>query len=225
MQLKVDGIPLMKNKKTLVGVKLVRWNNLMAMISSLGGVQAKVLERLPDLLSGHLSQMVRQDRGIGDIMARRFEQAFGTEAGSMDIPDWGRVAPALKPKIAYRYIKLHADFDGDKLDTLAEGERIPFQSEDPGAYALRIVGDWARPRIQHYELVVVEPNQTPESGDLILVTLKNKKSHLFILMHKREQFIRVCQLADHSSSTTIPAQQIENLAVVSTIILHTRKPA
>lgn len=205
--------------KALTGVSKTRQQNLLALVDGFG--RPKILDRVPEIKSGPLSYYVSGQRGIGHKTARLIEEAFGKAEGDMDLPDWGQGSSTSKAKpIKGRQIKLIGDFDGTTVTAGKVAERVEFQSSDPGAFAMRVVLDWAQPRIKHGEVIVAEPNSTAKGGDLVVVKLSTGDYKLGYLVATRQNHVSINRPSLGGETETILTTKITSISPIVAILLR-----
>lgn len=90
-------------------------------------------------------------------------------------------------------------------------------STDRNAYALRVRGDSMFPAIRDGNIVVVEPNVTPNAGEFVMVRLKDGRSTVKEFLWRKDGAIAL-QAVNGQQRMTIPEDQIEKVHFVAAII-------
>jgi hypothetical protein len=91
---------------------------------------------------------------------------------------------------------------------------VDFPSRDPGAYALRCVGDSMRPRIRDGEFVIIEPNHDSEPGDDVLVKSLDGRVMVKTFLYKRAGRVHLVSINEAHPSVAIPQEEIEKMHYV-----------
>ncbi len=111
-----------------------------------------------------------------------------------------RVIPALSPGITlnetgpnYGHTRMvpvvsfaRAGTDDFNYDDLANfiDERIESDSKDPNCFALIVEGDSMEPMFRPGDRIIVEPNEEPRNGDVVVARLSENGGVLFKLYHR-----------------------------------------
>lgn len=101
------------------------------------------------------------------------------------------------------YAQLGADHHWVDLEyPIGQGDGyIWWPSRDPAAYALRCQGDSMKPRIKHNEYAILEPGNTINNGDEVLVV--TDKDEVMVKIYAYEQGGRVTLLSVNESHEAI----------------------
>lgn len=95
-------------------------------------------------------------------------------------------------------------------------------SEDPNAYALKVVGDSMQPRIRSGEYVLIEPNKPFISGDEVLVKTHCGRVMIKQLMYRRDGEVRLISVNDAHPPITLLETDIEKIHFMGAIIKGSR---
>lgn len=95
---------------------------------------------------------------------------------------------------------------------------VDVPSADPNAYALRVRGDSMAPTIRNGWLVVVEPNSTPQPGELVLVCTSDEQCMVKELLWKRDGEISLGSINQDYKHITLEDTQITKLHHVTMIL-------
>lgn len=94
---------------------------------------------------------------------------------------------------------------------------IRWHSDDPNAYAVRVLGDSMRPRIKPGEFVVVEPNHPCTPGDEVLVRTRDGQSMVKVLNWHREGQIELGSINEDHRPITLADDQVAVIHFVALI--------
>ena len=95
-------------------------------------------------------------------------------------------------------------------------------SDDPDAYALRVVGSSMEPRIRSGEFVLVEPSNGYVAGDEVLVKTTDGQSMIKVFMYHRDGEVRLLSVNDAHPPLTLPEASITKLHPVGAIVKASR---
>lgn len=95
-------------------------------------------------------------------------------------------------------------------------------SDDPDAYALRVVGSSMEPRIRSGEFVMVEPNQPHMAGDEVLVRTADGRAMIKVFMYHRDGEIRLLSVNDSHPPLTISEADVTVIHPVGAIVKPSR---
>lgn len=99
---------------------------------------------------------------------------------------------------------------------------IRISSDDPNAYALKVVGNSMEPRIRSGEFVIIEPNKTYMAGDEVLVRTVSGKSMIKVFMYARDGMVRLLSVNDAHPPLSIAESDIEKIHFVGAISKSSR---
>jgi phage repressor protein C with HTH and peptisase S24 domain len=94
---------------------------------------------------------------------------------------------------------------------------VDFPSRDKDAYAVKCEGDSMRPRIQHGEYVVIEPNQVCEPGDDVLLKSKDGRVMIKRFLYKRAGRTHLVSVNDAHPAMSFTDDEIEKMHFVRAI--------
>ncbi len=94
---------------------------------------------------------------------------------------------------------------------------VDFPSPDPDAYAVRCVGDSMKPRIQHGEFAVIEPNQPIDNGDDVLIKSVDGRVMVKRFLYRRGGRTHVVSVNDAHPPIAFDDDQIEKMHFVRAI--------
>lgn len=132
-----------------------------------------------------------------------------------------RPAPTLAAVPVIGYAIATPDQDGYYSDgdhPVGFGDSlIRWPSADPNAYALRVRGDSMQPRIRPGEIIVVEPNRSPEPGDDVLVKCRDGRKMVKQLLYRRTGEVVLGSINQRHNQVTVSVEEIEALHFVAGI--------
>jgi phage repressor protein C with HTH and peptisase S24 domain len=94
---------------------------------------------------------------------------------------------------------------------------VELLSRDANAYALKCEGDLMRPRIQSGEFVVIEPNQSVEAGDDVLVVSKDGRVMVKRFLYKAHGRAHMISVNDAHATLSFKSDEIEKMHFVRAI--------
>lgn len=94
---------------------------------------------------------------------------------------------------------------------------ILWPSSDPNAYALRCIGESMKPRIQHGEFVIVEPNRLPVPGDEVVVKDKTGRVMVKQLFTHKDGMYTFASVNSAYAPFGVPDSEIELIHYVTGI--------
>lgn len=95
-------------------------------------------------------------------------------------------------------------------------------SDDPDAYALRVVGNSMEPRIRSGEFVMIEPSHSYIAGDEVLVKTDDGQSMIKVFMYRRDGEVRLLSVNDAHPPLTLPETSITKIHPVGAIVKASR---
>lgn len=95
-------------------------------------------------------------------------------------------------------------------------------SDDPNAYALKVIGDSMEPRIRSGEFVLIEPNKTFMAGDEVLVKTMDGQSMIKVFMYRRDGEVRLLSVNDSHPPITLLDEAIDKIHPVGAILKSSR---
>ncbi len=94
---------------------------------------------------------------------------------------------------------------------------VRYAPRDPGAYAIRCVGDSMKPRIKNGQFVIVEPGHTPSPGDEVLVKAKDGRVMVKELLFVRDGLVHLHSVNEAFNRIRIPVAEVEHMHCVVAI--------
>ena len=147
-------------------------NNLKALRQAAGLKQEELAARL----SIGQAQYSRIERGVNNINDHRQEiaAALGIDPAEIIQKTPQNIATELAPEIPV-YGLPRIDGDGFSYNQMAysEIERPKFMAKVDGAYAVLIYGNHLAPRLNHADIVFVNPQQRPAPNTLCIVQVRD----------------------------------------------------
>ncbi len=95
-------------------------------------------------------------------------------------------------------------------------------SRDPGAYALRCIGESMKPRIKSGEFVVVEPHREPVPGDEVLVKSTDGRVMVKRYLYRRDGRIHLHSVNEAHPSFSLAEEEIDVMHYVCAIVTSSR---
>lgn len=95
-------------------------------------------------------------------------------------------------------------------------------SKDKEAFAVMIFGNALAPRIRAHEFIVVEPGSTPQSGDDVLVTLKDGSQLLAEFIYHRDGLYRLDSLRPGVDPAFLDESLVASVSYIDAIVKKTR---
>lgn len=95
---------------------------------------------------------------------------------------------------------------------------LPWQTNDPNAYALRVKGDSMQPRIRPGELIVVEPNSKVSPGDDVVVHCRNGRKMVKQLLIQRLAEVILGSINQAHQQTTLSLEDVEAIHFITAIV-------
>lgn len=99
---------------------------------------------------------------------------------------------------------------------------LKIYSDDPDAYALRVVGSSMEPRIRSGEFVLVEPGNGYVAGDEVLIKTTDGQSMIKVFMYHRDGEVRLLSVNDAHPPLTVPEASITKIHPVGAIVKASR---
>lgn len=191
-------------------IKQIRRDNLEALIAEAGSASA--LARRAGTNSSYLSQLRNQlptqkgtPRSIGDELANKLEKAMHKIQGWMDTPhnrDWAMGNDSDAPHHGYEFRNLlpliawHEVSDWQEKSSmpisLAGKELFPSPVRcSPQSFVLRVQGSSMEPRFHEGDLIFLEPNCHPISGQFVAVKLGRSRDVTFrqLIIEEGERYL------------------------------------
>lgn len=237
----------MNTNTNMITAREIRRRNAIRLVEEyFGGKRIRFAEAL-GLGSGYVSRILAPDasgsRGIGDILARRMEEACGKPQGWMDhehkvvsvtVNEQARFGKAsvsqAKGESPARWIPVIGNIDagnggGITIDRAADNDGEWFATSDARAYGFRVMSDRFYPRYQHGECIVFSPGAPLLDGDDVHVEFSNGDQALMRMAWRRESTVQLLPL--YSGTTprpmTVDTDQIDALSrVVGVLCVSTR---
>jgi len=229
------------NSGNLVGMDIyeIRKSNLIALI---GKRRKGACADKWGMSAAHLSQILsdKTDKNLGDDVARRIEERDGLPRGWLDQlhsgeGEYGRLSQHVNVEGEPRHIRegmipvvgmaqLGTDgfFDAMEYPVGYGDGYLKIFSDDPNAYALKVVGNSMEPRIRSGEFVLVEPNKTFVAGDEVLVRTISGQSMIKVFMYARDGLIRLLSVNDAHPPITIADDEVDKIHFVGAIVKSSR---
>lgn len=199
-----------------------------------------------DLNASYISQLLSGTRNFGERAARNMEEKIGLPDGTLSRPafdaiegEFVRIAGAIThaenveggpmavkdgmiPVVGMA--KLGTDGYFEAMDyPVGHGDGyIRISSDDPNAYALKVVGNSMEPRIRSGEFVIIEPNKPYVAGDEVLVRTVSGQSMIKVFMYARDGMVRLLSVNDAHPPLTIAEADIEKIHFMGAISKSTR---
>jgi hypothetical protein len=170
----------------------IRHRNLLALLNELdgrGATRAKdQAQRLGGMSPSFLSQL-KGGKKMGDDVARKIETSVSKPHGWMDQPQWTSdpVSPsdathAHAPNPPFRRIRIEGAVQMNEQGIWQQGDReaeeTSFPTDDPEAYAIRILSHAFQPVLASGQCVVVSPGGELKQGRPALVILMDGRRAL-----------------------------------------------
>lgn len=229
-------------------IREIRRRNLAKLMErefgNVRGAQSRMAERLGQHQSFISRCLAAPDssgaKTIGEDLARSIEKEFKLPRYALDKDPFMAALPApavidsntdgvtLQIKSGLVPVKGKAMLgdDGyfDEMDYPpgAGDGYLQFYSDDPDAYALRVVGSSMEPRIRSGEFVTIEPNQTYMAGDEVLVRTQDGRAMIKVFMYHRDGEIRLLSINDAHPPLSIPETTVTLIHPVSAIVKPSR---
>ena len=99
---------------------------------------------------------------------------------------------------------------------------LKIYSDDPDAYALRVVGNSMEPRIRSGEFVMIEPNQGYVAGDEVLVRTEEGRAMIKVFMYRRDGEVRLLSVNDAHPPITLTEASVTVIHPVGAIVKPSR---
>lgn len=91
---------------------------------------------------------------------------------------------------------------------------LEWPTKDKNAYALRVRGDSMEPRVRSGEFVIVEPNNTPSSGDDVVAIFKDGRRMLKRLLIIKTGEFMLASINESHNTITVFEEDLEALHLV-----------
>ena len=129
--------------------------------------------------------------------------------------------PVPRGRVSVRgTIRMSADATWNQADISPGAGHIEFYSPHGDAYALKVVGDALHPRIQSGEFVLVEPQESPQEGDEVVVALHAGTFMLRVLVWRRDGHTALSSAS--GARQTLADDEILYLHTISAIVKPSR---
>lgn len=151
--------------------------------------------------------------------------SYGAQAvaGSSNVEgNPARVKDGLVPVVGMAQLGTNGYFEALDFPVGHGDGYVRIYSDDPNAYALKVVGDSMEPRIRSGEYVLIEPNRGYLSGDEVLVRTVDGQSMIKVFMFCRDGQVRLLSVNDAHSPLTMPEAAIEKIHPVGAILKASR---
>jgi phage repressor protein C with HTH and peptisase S24 domain len=113
--------------------------------------------------------------------------------------------------------------NGSWTDTESDCDgAVDWQSDDPEAYAVRIIGDSLHPRIRSGEFVVCEPGHEVVAGDEVVVSVHDGSCYVRELAYQRGGQIAFNGLTNGHGRMTLDESDIKSIHFIAGIVKATR---
>ncbi|WP_430318302.1 LexA family transcriptional regulator [Pseudomonas nitroreducens] len=212
----------------------------------MGGLTQAEFANRHDLNASYISQLLSGTRNFGERAARNMEEKIGLPAGTLSRPDgdaidgeFVRISGALQhfqnvegvpmavkgglvPVVGMAQLGTDGYFEALDYPVGHGDGYIRISSDDPNAYALKVVGNSMEPRIRSGEFVIIEPNKPYVAGDEVLVRTTSGQSMIKVFMYARDGMIRLLSVNDAHPPLTIAETDIEKIHFMGAISKSTR---
>lgn len=174
-------------------------------------------------------EMLSTPYGLTDssrgAMVTEAQRSYGAQAaaGSSNVEgNPARVKDGLVPVVGMAQLGTNGYFEALDFPVGHGDGYVRIYSDDPNAYALKVVGDSMEPRIRSGEYVLIEPNRGYLSGDEVLVRTVDGQSMIKVFMFCRDGQVRLLSVNDAHSPLTMPEAAIEKIHPVGAILKASR---
>lgn len=212
----------------------IRKQNLLTLLD---GKKQRACADKWDTSPSTLSQITSNNavRNLGDELARKIERAEGLPLGWMDTLQVNhlvsesnvegspaRVKDGIVPVVGMAQLGTNGYFEALDFPVGHGDGYVRIYSDDPNAYALKVVGDSMEPRIRSGEYVLIEPNRGYLAGDEVLVKTSCGQSMIKVFMFCRDGQVRLLSVNDAHIPLTIAETAIELIHPVGAILKASR---
>jgi phage repressor protein C with HTH and peptisase S24 domain len=94
----------------------------------------------------------------------------------------------------------------------------PKETFNSRCYSLKVRNDSMSPRIRQGEIIMVNPDKTPESGDDVVVNLRDGRMMAKVFLYRKGNEITFGSINDGCEDTTLPLEEIGNIHYVSALL-------
>lgn len=212
----------------------------------MGGLTQAEFANRHDLNASYISQLLSGTRNFGERAARNMEEKIGLPAGALSRPggdaidgEFVRISGALQhfqnvegapmavkdglvPVVGMAQLGTDGYFEALDYPVGHGDGYIRISSDDPNAYALKVVGNSMEPRIRSGEFVIIEPNKPYVAGDEVLVRTTSGQSMIKVFMYARDGMVRLLSVNDAHPPLTIAEVDIEKIHFMGAISKSTR---
>lgn len=212
----------------------------------MGGLSQAEFANRYDLNASYISQLLSGTRNFGERAARNMEEKIGLPAGTLSRPEidaiegeFVRIAGALAhaenvegapmavkdglvPVVGMAQLGTDGYFEAMDYPVGHGDGYIRISSDDPNAYALKVVGNSMEPRIRSGEFVIIEPNKAYMAGDEVLVRTVSGQSMIKVFMYARDGVVRLLSVNDAHPPLSIAESDIEKIHFVGAISKSSR---
>lgn len=150
------------------------------------------------------------------LAALSLENAGNVEGGPLAVKD------GLVPVVGMAQLGTDGYFEAMDYPVGHGDGYIRISSDDPNAYALKVVGNSMEPRIRSGEFVIIEPNKPYVAGDEVLVRTIQGQSMIKVFMYARDGMVRLLSVNDAHPPLTIAEVDIEKIHFMGAISKSTR---
>lgn len=178
--------------------------------------------------SGKNTPRPKRLSSLSSVLCRSVSYLMGEDGGDDESTDnvSAKVGVGIKEGLVPVVGKAQLGVDGffEALDyPVGHGDGyIQLFSDDPNAYALKVVGDSMQPRIRSGEYVLIEPNKPFMSGDEVLVKTHCGRAMIKQLMYRRDGEVRLLSVNDAHPPITLLETEIEKIHFVGAIVKASR---
>ena len=170
-----------------------------------------------------LAARIARERGLSGTA--RAPVAPPYQAAGSAIVDYGAEDPcAPKRQLTVPVVGLIQAGEDGYLEESAPpagnggGEALLYYGNDANAYALRVRGDSMANRIMSGDHIVVDPNATPQPGDIAVVILKDGRRTIRRLLYIRDGEVTLAPFSDDHRTLLLPLGDIDEMHKVVSII-------
>lgn len=224
----------------------IRRGNLAFLAKENGGTSglAAKLEKDPSQISQWINaskdSKTGKPRGMRRQSCKEIEDKLELGEGWMDRDHSFQAPSDIRPAIAdvhfnaevhgaldrQRYVAIVGTGQGGadgyiSIDDYPPGQgdgQILSNSTDKAAYAIRVRGDSMRPRIRSGEYVIAEPSFEAQSGQDVVVRLKDGKAMVKELLFIADDEVRLGSVNDDVPPITVARDQIESIHRIGAIV-------
>ena len=189
------------------------------------GISRANLAKYLGVSVGAVGHWLNQTRETNFLNVPKMLKLIGQDAvllysdGSLEKIDSKQLKRMTKPEAKLIPVIGDVIMEKDGTLTLIEEQTgfIAAESRDPNAYALKVKGATAEPRIKSGEFILVEPNMTVDSGDDILLILKSGDYAIKTFDYQRDIEYRFSSINQSERSINVPNSDIHALHLIAGI--------